>query len=128
MPLRATTALSLAMTLGACAALHTGAAPAAQVPDNAPMVRVANQHAQDIKVYLWAEPGAALWRLGVVPGKGSATFAIPRLFWDRPVRLVLRPFAGQEEEFATERLVPIQGHPIDLRVDVVLRRSFVLAR
>ncbi len=69
--------VTLAMSLGACASLHTRAAPAFHAPTDAPIVRVAKQHAQDMKVYLWAEPGTSLWRLGVVPSKSSATFPAP---------------------------------------------------
>lgn len=128
MLLRSTAALAMAISLGACAPLHTGAAPVSQLPNAAPIIQVENQHAEDMRVYLWAEPGASLWRLGVAPSKGKVTFRVPRHFWDRPVRLVLQPFAGPGEEFATEPLVPLPGHVIDLRVDVVLNRSFALAR
>jgi hypothetical protein len=81
-----------------------------------------------MKVYLWAEPGTSLWRLGVVPSKGRATFTVPRHFWECPVHLVLKPIASTGEEFATERVVPVPGQLIDLRVDVVLNRSFALTR
>ena len=125
---RSVAALMLSVALAGCVSGQTGLALQSSAPAEAPIVEVTNQHAQDMKVYLWPKPGAARWRLGTVPAKSSAALAVPRLFWGRAVRLVLQPFASAGEEFATPEVVLDKGFVFDLRVQAVLRSSFVFER
>ena len=128
MRIRLAVALGLAAAVGACGSVHALRGPALRGLTGAPVIQVTNQHAQDMKLYLWAEPGLSWRRLGTVTAKSTATFEVPRLFWSQPLRLILQPFASPGDGFATESFVAEEGRVIDLRVDVVLSRSAVYAR
>jgi len=88
--------------LALAAALSAGCATANPFHRRAPApeasrVEVRNDRFQDVTVYLARE--ASLFRLGVVPGKGSATLTIPADYvrlncW---VRLVARTTSGETQ-------------------------------
>ena len=121
-------ALVLPGLLAACVGGHATRDSELSGAAGAPSIVVTNHHAQDMKIYILAIPGESRRRLGTVTAKTTATFVAPRQYWNRPVRILLQPFAGAGEEFATEEFIAEAGRLVDVRVDVVLTKSVVYVR